>query len=87
MWKKKKKQQQQQQQQEFQPVGGGPAVYLRVAGRRVEPETLTENIIPAKGQGSLNSKLKSSPNATLCCLLNGDWLIFTKSCFDYSLKP
>ena len=46
MWKKK---QQQQQQQEFQPVGGGPAVYLRVAGRRVEPETLTENIIPSKG--------------------------------------
>ena len=31
--------------QEFQPVGGEPAVYLRVAGRIGEPETLTENIL------------------------------------------
>ena len=29
----------------FQPVGGEPAVYLRVAGRKGEPETLTENIL------------------------------------------
>ena len=31
--------------QEFEPVGGEPAVYLRVAGRRGEPETLTESIL------------------------------------------
>lgn len=74
--------------QEFEPVGGEPAVYLRVAGRRGEPETLTESILfQLKARAAWIRSLKSSPNAPLCCLLNGDWLIFTKSCFDYSLKP
>ena len=78
----------QKKNQEFQPVGGEPAVYLRVAGRIGEPETLTENILfQLKARAAWIRSLKSSPKAPLCCLLNGDWLIFTKSCFDYSLKP
>ena len=50
------------EKQEFQPVGGEPAFYLRVAGRIGEPETSDgKHIIPAKGQGSLNSKFEVKP--------------------------